>query len=153
MEGLETESMKNYDIPADDVEALERHKQREQERVQQRNEVNQYQERQQNEAAESATSTAAQLALINQQTIATPRLNSLLLQPIASNPAGNNQLQQFLLQQQRIGQVQQLIHNATNSFMARNKCDVCEFTCGTQVRFDVLCINRDKDLLHKSYLN
>lgn len=126
MEGFETESMKNYDIPAEDLEAIERHKQQERERVQQ----NQFQDRK--PEIDNTTSTSAQLNLINQQTMATPRLSSLLLQPIASNPTGTNQLQQFLLQQQRIGQVQQLIHNVSNNFLPRHKCDLCEFTCGTQ---------------------
>jgi hypothetical protein len=127
MDGVETESMKNYDIPADDVEALERHRQRERERAQQQNEMNQYQERQ---PKADVASTSAQLALINQQNITAPRLSSLLLQPI--NHTGNSQLQHFLLQQQRIGQVQQLIHNVSNGFLPRHKCDICDFTCGTQ---------------------
>lgn len=117
----ETESMKNYDIPANDVEALEKYQR---ERGQQ-NETNQFQQQ------EPVHTTASQLSMINQQSVATPRLSSLLLQPIAGT-ATNTQLQQFILQQQRIGQVQQLIHNAANNFLPRHKCDICEFSSVSQ---------------------
>lgn len=122
-EGMETESMKNYDIPPDDIEAIERYRR---ERAQ-HNDVNQFQQ-----PEPERTTAASQLSMISQQTVGTPRLSSLLLQPITGNPAANNQLQQFLLQQQRIGQVQQLIHNAANNFLPRHKCDICEFTSVSQ---------------------
>lgn len=96
-DGMETESMKNYDIPADDAEALERFKR---DHIQQ-NEPSQFQQ------PEPVRTTASQLNMINQQSVATPRLSSLLLQPIAGT-AANSQLQQFILQQQRLGQVQQV---------------------------------------------
>ncbi|KAI6191565.1 hypothetical protein M3Y97_00241800 [Aphelenchoides bicaudatus] len=139
---METESLQDIDIPEGDP-ALQLYKQTQ-------SDSNQFQQ-----PEPVRTTAASQLNMINQQSAATPRLSSLLLQPIASSPVNTNtQLQQFLLQQQQrfqnMGQVQQLIHNAANNFLPRHKplngpplnsiieqfathkCDICDFSSVSQ---------------------
>ncbi|KAI6205511.1 hypothetical protein M3Y94_00800600 [Aphelenchoides besseyi] len=125
LEEMETESMKNYDIPVDDLEALERHRREQNGQFSENNSQPTMAIAQSAVQSSGASNGASQLRL----STATPRLNSLLHQPIATS---NNaqQLHQFLLHQQQVNRMnhEPMLHG----FMARPKCDLCEFTANSQ---------------------